>query len=366
MNSKEILEDLLKFNAPSKRELSVSNYIKKFAITNKIPFQEFDNLKLEDAKAFPILFKIKGNLDKQSILLSAHMDSVNIPHNNEIEIVKEGFIYKSNGKNVLGGDDRLGVAIALLIAKQAIDNPDNHSGVEILFSVQEELGCLSTKIFDFSVIDSKLNYNLDGEGDVGSLIIKAPTKAKYSVKIIGTPSHAALDPEKGNNAIVALSKIITKLPQGLIDEGTTTNIGIIFGGKQTNVVAKEASIICELRSHSYETYLKWKNIIIDIIKRETKLLNVNYDIDFEIIYKGYNINKDSYVVRKFKEACKKNNLKASLISSQGGGDSNNINDNGIESVVFGLSMHNIHTVNEYFDIRDFDKAYKLLSTIVFD
>ena len=59
-------------------------------------------------------------------------------------------------------------------------------------------------------------------------------------------------------------------------------------------------------------------------------------------------------------------MKASLISSQGGGDSNNINDNGIESVVFGLSMHNIHTVNEYFDIRDFDKAYKFLSTIVFD
>lgn len=365
MNSREILEDLLKINAPSKRELFVSNYIKDFAIKNKISFKEFNNLIPYGGNASPLLFKIKGNLNKQSILLSAHMDSVEISHNDEIEIVKDGFIYKSNKKNVLGGDDRLGVAIALLIAKKAIENPNKHSGIEILFSVQEELGCLSTKIFDFSVIDSKINYNLDGEGAIGSIINKAPTKAKYKLKVIGKSSHAALSPEEGNNAIVALSKIITKLPQGIIDEGVTTNIGIISGGNQTNVVAQDAFIVAELRSLNFEKYLKWKEKISNIINFQANLLGVKYELQFDIIYKGYHIDEKSDLIINFKKGCEKNNLVFSLLTSQGGGDSNNINDNNIKSVVFGLSMHNIHTIDEYFDIRDYEKAYKLLDSILF-
>jgi len=365
MNSKDILEDLLRINAPSKRELFVLNYVIDVAKKYNIKYKVFNEFIPEGGNAAPILFSIDGNQNKDSILLSCHLDTVNIEHNNPIEIVKDGFIYKSNGKNILGGDDRLGVAAAIVMAIKAIQNPNLHSGLEILFTVQEELGCLCSKVFDFKNIKSKINFNLDGEGPVGSVINRAPTKVRYTLKVIGKPSHAALAPEDGNNAIVAISKIIAKLPQGQIDEISTANVGMIFGGKQTNVVTKDATMIAEIRSLDFDRYLYWKDTIIEIVEKQAKKLHVKYELNFEILYHGYHVKEDKFIINHFKKACKLNKITPQLLTSQGGGDSNNINYNGIDSVVYGFMMYNIHTLEEYFDIRDYERSLALLDTIIF-
>lgn len=366
MNSREILEDLLKLNAPSKREQIVSDYVIKIANKYNIKYQIFNDYIPIEGNCAPILFSIPGNKEDDSILLSAHLDTVNIEHDNPLEFIKEGFLYKSDGNNILGGDDRLGVAAALVMAIKAVQNPNLHSGLEILFSVQEELGCLGSKNFDFKNIKSKINYNLDGEGPVGSVINRAPTKVRYTLKVIGKPSHAALAPEEGNNAIVAISKIISKLPQGQIDDISTTNIGMIFGGKQTNVVTKEATMVAEIRSLDFNRYLKWKDAISNIVDKESQVLNIKYELEFEIQYHGYHVKEERKIIEKFKRACSNKNISPQLLTSQGGGDSNNINFNGIDSVVFGFMMYNIHTLDEYFDIRDYENSLSLLDTIIFN
>lgn len=365
MNFKKILEDLIVINAPSKREQKVSSYIKKFALENNINIIELLDCIPEGGNCAPLLLRVEGTLNKESILLSSHMDTVSINHENPIEIIKDGNIYKSNGKNVLGGDDRLGVAICLIMAKKAKENPSLHGGLEVLFNVQEELGCLGSKILDYNLIKSKNNYNLDGETPIGTLINKAPTKVIYNLEVIGKASHAALAPEDGNNAIVALAKIITKLPQGQLDFETTANIGTISGGSQTNVVAEKAIISSEIRSLSFDKYLLWKEKIIEIIEMEAKALSVEVNYCFDIIYNGYHVKEEEYLIQEFKKACNSKNIMPSLFTSQGGGDSNNINNNGIKSVVFGLSMNNIHTQIESFDIEDYYKAISLLETILF-
>jgi len=366
MNFNKLLEDLISINAPSKREHEVSKYIIKFAQENEINFQALEDFIPEGGNCAPILMKIKGTSNKDSVLLSCHMDSVFINHNKPIEIVKCGNIWKSNGKNVLGGDDRLGVAIAMIMAIKAKKNPELHGGLEVLFNVQEELGCLGTKILDFNIIDSKYNYNLDGETAVGTAINQAPTKVIYNLEVIGKPSHAALAPQDGINAIVALSSIITKLPQGQLDFETTANIGTISGGAQTNVVAEKAMMSAEIRSLSFNKYIHWKELILKIIQSESKRLNVKFNCDFNIIYNGYHVNDDEPVIKRFKKACIKNDLTPTLLTSQGGGDSNNINSSSIKSIVFGLDMNNIHTNEESLNIKSFEKAIKLMDSILFN
>ncbi len=366
MNFKKILEDLIVINAPSKREQKVSLYIKNFALENDINIIEFEDCIPEGGNCAPLLLKVEGSKEKESILISSHMDTVAINHNNPIEIIRDGNIYKSNGENILGGDDRLGVAICLIIAKKAKENPTLHGGLEVLFNVQEELGCLGTKILDYNLIESQNNYNLDGETPVGTLINKAPTKVIYNLEVIGKASHAALAPDDGKNAIVALSKIISNLPQGQLDFETTANIGIIRGGSQTNVVAEKAVLSSEIRSLSFEKYLIWKDKIIKIIESESKSLAVKVNYSFNIIYNGYDVKEDEFLIQEFQKACYIKNIKPMLLTSQGGGDSNNLNDNGIKSVVFGLAMNNIHTLNESFDIEDYYKAISLLETILFE
>ncbi len=64
----------------------------------------------------------------------------------------------------------------------------------------------------------------------------------------GKAAHAGMEPEKGISAIRVLSEIITRIPHGRIDRDTTSNAGIISGGKATNIVAESAYCKLEIRS----------------------------------------------------------------------------------------------------------------------
>src|SRR5690606_37905293 len=58
-----------------------------------------------------LIAKLKGNAEGETILFSAHMDTVS-PGNGIKPIVKDGVIY-SDGTTVLGGDDKAGIAAIL-------------------------------------------------------------------------------------------------------------------------------------------------------------------------------------------------------------------------------------------------------------
>jgi len=70
----------------------------------------------------------------------------------------------------------------------------------------------------------------------------------FVIKVTGQASHAGLDFEKGQSAILELSHQIQAV-SGLTDvkRGVTLNVGVIRGGTRTNVVAAEALAEVDLR-----------------------------------------------------------------------------------------------------------------------
>jgi len=71
---------------------------------------------------------------------------------------------------------------------------------------------------------------------------------EYLLKVTGKASHAGLDFEKGESAIIELAAQIGKISR-LVDlkRGLTLNVGIIQGGTRVNVVPAEASANIEIR-----------------------------------------------------------------------------------------------------------------------
>lgn len=68
------------------------------------------------------------------------------------------------------------------------------------------------------------------------------------VRVRGRAAHAGLDPERGINAIVELSRIV--LAASVLsapERGVTVNVGTVRGGSRTNVVPAEASAQLDLR-----------------------------------------------------------------------------------------------------------------------
>ena len=71
---------------------------------------------------------------------------------------------------------------------------------------------------------------------------------EFRVVVEGVPAHAGIDPEKGANAIVELSRLVLQL-QALNDHaaGATVNVGLIRGGSAANVVAGSAEAMVDFR-----------------------------------------------------------------------------------------------------------------------
>jgi glutamate carboxypeptidase len=71
---------------------------------------------------------------------------------------------------------------------------------------------------------------------------------EYLVKVTGVASHSGLDFEKGQSAIIELSRQIAKISRLTdFERGITVNVGTVQGGTRVNVVPAEARASVDLR-----------------------------------------------------------------------------------------------------------------------
>ncbi|MEQ1762725.1 MAG: M20 family metallopeptidase [Pyrinomonadaceae bacterium] len=75
----------------------------------------------------------------------------------------------------------------------------------------------------------------------------------YTVRAHGVPAHAGLEPEKGANAILELSRQIERLHTfNNVDAGTTVNVCTMRGGTTTNVIPEHAECTVDVRFSSMD------------------------------------------------------------------------------------------------------------------
>lgn len=307
-----------------------------------------------------IIVRVPGS--GKPILLASHMDTVPLPEGAP-HLVEDNGVLKTDGNSILGTDDRAGVALALAMIDSALALK---RCLEVVFTVQEELGCLGSGHLVRSFFQAEIAYNLDGENDVGSAIVEAPQKSRFIIETTGRAAHAALDPHRGRNAIVQAAHILREIPIGQVDSYTTINIGKIEGGGPTNVVPDRATVTGEVRSRNKASFAYYTKML-DVLCSESLLgEGFGFNLTWQHTYSGYSLDVTSPVTTRFRNACSTLGYDGRLLSSFGGGDANNLNSIGIPTLVFGMGMHHIHTNDEYIVWKELEAAAVLLSHTIFE
>lgn len=349
--------ELAEISSPSWKEKDVMNYIiKRF---NKLGG---DCSMHRCGESFNLLVKLSGSEKRTPILLSGHMDTV-IPCNNIRTVVTDTKI-STDGKTVLGGDDKAAIAIFIEAFEYIRENKIPHGPVEVLLTCAEEQGLKGIKGFDLSLLKSKYGFVFDSSGAIGRIVVKAPYHSNMVIKIKGKASHAGMAPEKGISAIQALSEIITLLPSGRIDEETTLNVGIISGGRATNIVAEEAQCELEVRSIDRKKMLAVENQVRDIVKKTCAKHKAKGSIDRALEYAGFSISPEDQISLLTAEAMKKIGLKPQFVAMGGGSDTNIINDSKVKAINLACGMQKIHSTEEFILIKDLIAGTKLALSII--
>ena len=305
---------------------------------------------------------LKGDLDIEPILFSCHMDTVT-PGIGVKPVIKDGVIY-SSGDTILGGDDKSGIASVLEAIKTIKENNTPHGPIEVVFTICEEIGLKGSKNADYSKIKSKKAFILDSGGDVGKVIIKAPAQDKINVKVNGKAAHAGVAPEEGISAIQVAAEAISNMKLLRIDEETTANVGIIEGGKATNIVCPEVEIKAEARSINKDKLKKQTEHMVECFNKAAGKFGVTVDIDVTHSYDPVNLDVEDETVQIVKKACEEIGVNFQPAASGGGSDANVFNGNGIKAVNLATGMAKVHTTEEYITIENLNNTAKLVYQIM--
>src|SRR5437763_14006867 len=247
---KNLLLELVQIDSISREEREVAERIR--ALCEQMGAQ----VEIDDAgskvggNSGNVIVRFPGTIpDAEPIMMSAHMDTV-VPGEGVKPIV-EGDIIRTDGSTVLGGDDKSGCAVIIETIRCLQEQNIPHAPIDAVFSICEEVGLLGAKHLDVSKLRAKYGLVFDSD-DPGFLFTKGPSANHMEFRIYGLESHAGVAPEDGISAIKIAAEAIAAMKLGRIDHETTANIGIIEGGKATNIITNHVRLVGEARSLSEE------------------------------------------------------------------------------------------------------------------
>ena len=315
-----------------------------------------------------IIARIDGTVDAEPLLLSAHMDTVE-PGKGVVPQFADG-CFTSAGETILGADDKSALAIILEVLACLREQDMPHGPLEVVFSICEEIGLLGAKHLDPNTLTARWGYVLDTRNPE-AVITRAPAANHLKFSVFGKSAHAGSSPEKGINAIALASKAIAQLQIGRIDSETTCNIGIIQGGLATNIVPDLVVAQGEVRSHSKEKLDQVTHTIVQTFERvvteykgagETERPRLKTEVisDFDLLA----IADDAPVVELALRAADSLGFKLQPARSGGGSDANVLAGHGIQLVVLGTGMTDVHTVNESVRLDDMVQTARLVLEII--
>ena len=308
---------------------------------------------------------LKGTIPGLPLLFSAHMDTVK-PGENKHPVLHEDGTITSDGTTVLGADDAAGIVEILEGIRSAREAGLPHRDIEILFPVAEEIYIQGSGVFDFSRIHAKEAYVLDMSGEVGSAAVRAPSLISFQVTVKGKASHAGFAPKNGIHAIAAAAQAIARLPQGLIDDETTCNIGTITGGTAKNIVPEQCTCTGEVRSFSHEQALLQIANIRQAFSDAADACGALFAMETKEILRSYSVSGDEAVVRRFQRACKELGLAWNLRSTFGGSDNHNFLKAGIRGIVLSSGMQHVHSTEEFVSVEELVRGAALVAALIQD
>lgn len=226
MKVENLLLDLIKIPSPSGKEEKLARFIAD------ILKKDF-SVKFQKTNESVNLLAVKG---MPKVMFNAHLDTIG----KELKVEqKNGIIY---GR---GACDTKSQIAAMVIAAEQLDN------ISLLFDSCEEKNFSGIKKA-VSLIPKSIKRIIVGEPTNLDLI--TGQKGLLTIKVIcrGKEAHGSM-PEKGENAIEKLMKVLKKLKSQNLGKNkvlgkTTMNIGQISGGKAPNLVPDYAEAIIDIRT----------------------------------------------------------------------------------------------------------------------
>lgn len=300
-NVMHFFEEICNIPHPSGYTKKISDYLVKFA--------EERNLSVTQDDFYNVIIKKPASVGRKkdpTVILQGHMDMVGEKtKESTFDFQTQGLELEINGdfisaKNTtLGGDDGIAVAYALAILD---DDTISHPALEVIITVDEEIGMLGAKEIDLTQINGRLLLNIDSEeegiflaGCSGGLTAQASLPVNYEKKegnvlklvLSGlTGGHSGVEIHKGRgNSNKIMARLLTHLWKKY-----PFSLSLLEGGLKDNAIPRETTAVLvwkdgnlENREEIERQLCYWKDILQKEYQHTDSSLQLEYSWSLEVV-----------------------------------------------------------------------------------
>jgi tripeptide aminopeptidase len=272
----------------------------------------------------------------------------------------EGHVVRTDGTSVLGGDDKAGLVAIFEAIRSLRDRRIPHGDLEVVLTICEETGLLGAKHFDTTRLRARRGLVLDVDG-VCELITRAPAANRLVFTVHGLASHSGICPEDGLSAIQMAAEAIAGMRLGRVDDETTANLGVIQGGLATNIVPDRVTIRGETRSldlgrleaQTEHMRRRFEDAVGGhVVRLGESEHRARLEVEIQHQYPRLDVADEAPIVALVQGAARATGRSCRTRSTGGASDANVFSSRGIEIANLACGMREIHTVNEWVDLRD--------------
>jgi len=261
-------------------------------------------------------------------------------------------IITSDGKTLLGADDKAGIAaimgaLEILVKKPDIPRPT----LRICFNPDEEVGRGANK-FPMDTFGAPVAFTMDG-GFSGEINMETFSADKGIVTFKGVSVHPGYAKGKLVNALTYLGRFLAKLPQLESPEGTEGRDGFFMPTDMSGDAA-QCTVNLILRAFDVETLKKRGERLQQMAKAmEAEEPNLTVDVEIKEQYRNmYDVlSKHPEIVEKLKEAVKMAGIEPNLEPIRGGTDGSRLTAMGMPTPNVFAGGVNFHGPKEWISTK---------------
>ena len=306
--------------------------------------------------------QIHKNYDGKDIVLNADENIILSPDYFEDLLQYKGqTIITTDGKTLLGADDKAGITEIVSAMEYLINHPEiKHGKIRICFTPDEEVG-KGAHLFDVEKFGAKWAYTMDGS-QIGELEYENFNAAGAKITITGKIVHPGYAKGKMINSMLIAHEFIAALPQNEIPQETSGYEGFYHLHDMHGNVEKTV-LEYIIRDHNMDLFQQRKSEMITITANLNQKLGKDL-IKIEIKDQYFNMKEKvvpvMYIVDIAEEVMKDLGITPLIKAIRGGTDGSQLSFKGLPCPNIFAGGHNFHGRFEYVPAESIVQASKVI------
>jgi len=274
-------------------------------------------------------------------------------------------IIVTNGKTLLGADDKAGIAEIVTACEYLLQHPEiKHGKIRIGFTPDEEIG-QGADHFDVEKFGCDFAYTMDG-GAVGELEFENFNAASCKIHIHGVNVHPGYGYHKMQNSMRIAFQLAVMLPRWETPEHTEGYEGF-YHLVGMNGTVEETTLSYIIRDHDRARFESRKREMEHLVRK----VNREYGegtAEIEIRDQYYNMREKvepvMHIVTLVEEAMTEMGVTPKVQPIRGGTDGARLSFEGLPCPNIFAGGENFHSRFEYLPIPSMEKAMEVILKIV--